>query len=80
MCRAGTLPGKELFEAWEVARRVRRKYRGGRVVDLACGHGLLAHIMLLLDDRSAQALAVDLDDEASRMPELKKRSGPHLKY
>ena len=33
VCRAGTLPGKELFEAWEVARRVRRKYRGGRVVD-----------------------------------------------
>ena len=61
VCRAGTLPGKELFEAWEVARRVRRKYRGGRVVDLACGHGLLAHIMLLLDDSSAKALAVDLD-------------------
>jgi len=61
VCRAGTLPGKELFEAWEVARRVRRKYRGGRVVDLACGHGLLAHIMLLLDDSSARALAVDLD-------------------
>jgi hypothetical protein len=61
VCRAGTLPGKELFEAWEVARRVRRKFRGGRVVDLACGHGLLAHIMLLLDDSSAEALAVDLD-------------------
>jgi len=60
VCRAGTLPGKELFEAWEVARRVRRKYRGGRVVDLACGHGLLAHIMLLLDNSSAEALAVDL--------------------
>jgi len=43
-----------------VARRVRRKYRGGRVVDLACGHGLLAHIMLL-DDSSAEALDVDLD-------------------
>ncbi|MGD1973297.1 MAG: methyltransferase [Desulfobacterales bacterium] len=61
VCRAGTLPGKELFEAWEVARRIRRKYRGGRVVDLACGHGLLAHIMLLLDDSSEAALAVDLD-------------------
>jgi SAM-dependent methyltransferase len=59
VCRVGTLPGKELFEAWEVARRVRRKYRGGRVVDLACGHGLLAHIMLLLDDSSPDALAVD---------------------
>jgi len=61
VCRAGTLPGKELFEAWEVARRVRRIFRGGRVVDLACGHGLLAHIMLLLDDSSKEALAVDLD-------------------
>jgi len=61
VCRAGTLPGKELFEAWEVARRVRRIFRGGRVLDLACGHGLLAHIMLLLDDSSPEALAVDLD-------------------
>ena len=59
VCRAGTLPAKELFEAWEVARRVRRKFRGGRVVDLACGHGLLAHILLLLDDTSPEAVAVD---------------------
>ena len=65
VCRAGTLPGKELFEAWEVARRVRRKYRGGRIVDLACGHGLLAHIMLLLDDSSSEALAVDLEFNAN---------------
>ena len=46
VCRAGTLPRKELHETWEMAKRVRRKYRGGRVLDLACGHGLLAHIML----------------------------------
>ncbi len=59
VCRAGTLPRKELYEAWETARRVRRKFRGGRVVDLACGHGLLAHIMLLLDNSSAMAVAVD---------------------
>ncbi|MCP3176731.1 SAM-dependent methyltransferase [Desulfuromonas sp. KJ2020] len=58
-CEAGCLPRKELFEAWEVARRVRRRFRGGRVVDLACGHGLLAYILLLLDDTSPQALAVD---------------------
>ena len=60
VCRAGCLPRKELYEAWEVARRVRRRFRGGRVVDLACGHGLLAHLMLLLDDSSPAALAVDL--------------------
>jgi hypothetical protein len=59
VCRAGVLPAKELYEAWEVARRVRRKYRGGRVVDFACGHGLLSHIMLLLDDSSPEAVAVD---------------------
>ena len=59
VCRAGTLPRKELHEAWEMAKRVRRRYRGGRILDLACGHGLLAHIMLILDDSSKEALAVD---------------------
>ncbi len=59
VCQAGCLPRKELYEAWEVARRVRRRFRGGRVVDLACGHGLLAYILLLLDDSSPEALAVD---------------------
>ncbi len=59
VCRVGTLPRKELYEAWETARRVRRRFRGGRVVDLACGHGLLAQIMLILDQTSPLALAVD---------------------
>jgi hypothetical protein len=35
------------------------------VVDLACGHGLLAQILLLLDDSSPAALAVDLRLPAS---------------
>ena len=60
VCLAGVVPRKELFEAWEVARRVRRRFRGGRVVDLAAGHGLLAHLMLLLDDSSPSAVAVDV--------------------
>ena len=59
VCHAGCLPRKELYEAWEVARRVRRLFRGGRVVDLGAGHGLLAHIMLLLDDSSSQAMVID---------------------
>jgi len=59
VCRAGCLPRKELYEAWEVARRVRRRFRGGRVIDLACGHGLLAHLLLLLDDSSPVALGID---------------------
>jgi SAM-dependent methyltransferase len=59
VCRAGCLPRKELYEAWEVARRVHRRFRGGRVVDLASGHGLLAQILLLLDREIPEALAVD---------------------
>ena len=59
VCHAGCLPRKELYEAWEVARRVRRLFRGGRVVDLGGGHGLLAHVMLLLDDSSPEALVID---------------------
>ncbi len=61
VCKAGTLPRKELFEAWETAKRVRRKFRGGRIVDLACGHGLTAHIMMLLDNTSSEAIAVDYE-------------------
>ena len=59
MCHAGCLPRKELYKAWEMARRVRRVFRGGRIVDLAAGHGLLAHILLILDNSSPQALSVD---------------------
>lgn len=59
VCDVGRLPRKELYEAWEVGRRVRRWCRGGRVLDVAGGHGLLAHVMLLLDDSSPEALVVD---------------------
>lgn len=59
VCHAGCLPRKELYENWEVARRVRRLFRGGRVVDIGGGHGLLAHTLLLLDDSSVAAVVVD---------------------
>ncbi len=65
VCRAGCLPRKELYESWEVARRVRRRLRGGRVVELACGHALAAHLLLLLDDSSPEAIAVDVRSVAS---------------
>lgn len=80
VCRAGCLPRKELYEAWEVARRVRRRFRGGRVVDLACGHGLLAQILLLLDDSSPEALAVDrsLPASAGKLQESLVKSWPRL--
>lgn len=82
VCQAGTLPGKELFEAWEVARRVRRKFRGGRVVDLACGHGLLAHILLILDDTSPGAIAVDrrIPENAQRLSAAMIRAWPRLNH
>lgn len=81
VCRAGCLPRKELYEAWEVARRVRRRFRGGRVVDLACGHGLLAQIMLLLNDSSAGALAVDrrIPKSAATVAEALHHDWPRLK-
>jgi len=80
VCRAGTLPRKELYESWETARRVRRKYRGGRVVDLACGHGLLAHIMLILDNGSDHAIAVDarIPDNAGKLSASLIESWPRL--
>jgi len=59
VCHAACLPRKELYEAWEMARRVRRAFRGGRIVDLAAGHGLLAHVLMILDNSSPQALIVD---------------------
>ena len=66
VCQAGCLPRKELYEAWEMARRVRRLFRSGRVLDLGGGHGLLAQIMLLLDDSSPGALVIDKTLPASR--------------
>jgi len=65
VCHAGCLPRKELYEAWEVARRTRRLFRGGRIVDLGGGHGLLAQIMLLLDNSSPRAVVIDKKAPAS---------------
>ena len=65
VCAAGCLPRKELYESWETARRARRLFRGGRVVDLGGGHGLLAHVMLVLDSSSPSALVADPQTVAS---------------
>jgi hypothetical protein len=79
-CGAGCLPRKELYEAWEVAKRVRRLFRGGRVVDLGAGHGLLAHAMLLLDDSSPAAIVVDrsLPPSAGKLHDVLVRAWPRL--
>lgn len=80
VCHAGCLPRKELYEAWEMARRVRRVFRGGRVVDLGAGHGLLAGVMLILDDTSATALVVDrrLPPSAATLYEALAHAWPRL--
>jgi hypothetical protein len=80
VCGTGCLPRKELFESWEVARRVRRRFRGGRVVDLCAGHGLLGQIMLLLDDSSPSVLIVDrsLPPSSSVLQEAMVRAWPRL--
>ncbi len=77
---AGVLPRKELYEAWEVARRARRRFRGGRIVVVAGGHGLLAHLMLVLDDTSACAHVVDPVPplSAARLHEVLTSTWPRL--
>lgn len=80
VCHAGCLPRKELYEAWEMARRVRRLFRGGRVIDLGGGHGLLAHVMLLLDDSSSNAIVIDttLPPSSVRVHEALAQAWPRL--
>jgi hypothetical protein len=80
VCGAGCLPRKELYEAWEMARRVRRLFRGGRVVDLGGGHGLLAQVMLLLDDTSPAAVVADktLPASSPRLHDALVRAWPRL--
>ncbi len=81
LCGARCLPRKELFESWEVARRARRHFRGGRIVDVGAGHGLLAHLMLLLDSSSPQAVVVDpaLPPSAARVHEVLAGQWPRLR-
>jgi hypothetical protein len=63
-----------------MARRVRRLFRGGRIVDLAGGHGLLAHALLVLDDSSPRALVVDstLPRSSGRLHEVLVEAWPRL--
>jgi hypothetical protein len=64
VCTVDCLPRKELHEAWEMATRIRTWLASTptrRVVDLSAGYGLLAQVLLLLDDDvRSSALAVDV--------------------
>ena len=63
-----------------MARRVRRLFRGGRVIDLGGGHGLLAQIMILLDNSSPTALVVDttLPASAAKLHQVLVQTWPRL--
>lgn len=63
-----------------MARRVRRLFRGGRVVDLGAGHGVLAQVMLLLDDSSPGALVVDktLPASSAKLHDILVEAWPRL--
>src|SRR5258707_15265102 len=80
VCHAGCLPRKELYETWEMARRVRRLFRGGRIIDVGGGHGLLAQAMLLLDDSSPTARVIDkaLPPSSARVHEALVHAWPRL--
>jgi hypothetical protein len=80
VCAAECLPRKELYESWAVATRVRRRFEGGRVVDLAAGHGVLAWMLLVLDARSPEALCVDtrIPKSAARLAESFEAAFPRL--
>jgi hypothetical protein len=80
VCVASCLPRKELYESWEMARRIRRRFRGGRIVDLAGGHGLLAYTLLLLDDTSPSAVCVDVrkPDNAAKLQRVFEERWPRV--
>lgn len=72
LAEAECLPQKELFEAWEVAKRTQRRLRGRgvrRVVDLACGHGVAGAVLALIEPRIAEVVGVD-----RRLPPCAKKS------
>lgn len=81
LCEADCLPRRELFESWEVARRARRRLRGTRVVDLACGHGLIGQLLLLLDPAIESVLAVDkrLPESAPKIAAALQTAWPRLR-
>ena len=80
VCEAECLPRKEFFEAWETAKRVRRVMRGGPVLELAAGHGLLSIILILLDDSTPAATCVDIEKPLShgRLLQVFERRWPRL--
>jgi hypothetical protein len=81
VCEAECLPRKEFYEAWEVAKRVRRLMRGGDVKEMAAGHGLLSAMLIILDDTTPTATCVDIKQPLShrKIMAVLERRWPRLK-
>lgn len=80
VCDAACLAEKEWHESWAVARKVLRRHRGGPVLDLAGGHGLVAFLMLLQDRKTPYATVVDqqLPDSVAKLREALSARWPEL--
>ncbi len=65
VCGAECLPRKELYEAWETAKRIHRRIKGNSIIEVGCGHGLLSQILIILDDSIPIATAFDPQIPAS---------------
>jgi len=65
ICRAECLPRKELFETWEVVRRIRKRFRDRPIVELAAGHGLLSILLVLLENGIPEARCFDISKPLS---------------
>lgn len=80
VCRAGCIPRKELYESWEFAKRVRRNLRGTRIIDLACGHGLVAYMLAVITPAVPEVLASDrkLPPSAARLAAAMEAEWPEL--
>ncbi|MFT6234569.1 MAG: hypothetical protein ACJAZO_005092 [Myxococcota bacterium] len=71
ICGAECLARKEFFESYEVAKRILRRHRGGPVVDLAGGHGLVGFFVALMDRGTGSIVVVDkrIPKSAARLRE-----------
>ncbi len=80
VCLAECLPRKELYESWETARRIHRRLKGRKVIEVGCGHGLLSQLLILLDDSIPEAIALDPDipPSAARLSEALAGQWPRL--
>ncbi len=80
ICGAECLARKEFFESYEVAKRILRRHRGGPVVDLAGGHGLVGFFVALMDRGTDSICVVDkrIPKSAARLREALSVKWPYV--